>query len=140
MRPPLTLAEAVRYHDHLLTLHGGTPGLRDQGGLESALSQPEAAFFGEVRFPSPVDQAAAYLYYVISAHAFVDGNKRTAGALGLIWLTAHDVEITSEDAYFDLCLDVARGQLDIEQTVDRLGAIVQRTAAPSPWTPAPPDG
>ena len=63
---PVTLREALDIHQGLLLAYGGTPGLRDPGGLASALAMPHQEVFGEVLFPDPVAQAAAYLYYVVT--------------------------------------------------------------------------
>ena len=69
-------------------------GLREPGLLESALAQPIQEIFGQRRFSSVPAQAAAYLYYVSRAHAFVDANKRTALNCALVWLAMHDLRLT----------------------------------------------
>lgn len=67
-------------HDRQLAEHGGSEGIRDAGGIESALARPvNLANYGE---PDAADLAAAYAYGIAKNHGFVDGNKRTA------WITA----------------------------------------------------
>lgn len=61
----------------------------DRGKLESALARPLASFAGAVVFPTTVERAAALLEGVAQAHAFFDGNKRTA------WIALN--------TYLDLC-------------------------------------
>ena len=60
-------------HDESLAEHGGTPGLRDESLLDSALARPAA--YGQ---PDAAALAASYGVGVAKNHAFVDGNKRAA--------------------------------------------------------------
>ena len=63
-------------HDESLAEHGGRPGLRDEGLLESALARPHQLLaYGE---PDLAALAAAYAFGLARNHAFVDGNKRAA--------------------------------------------------------------
>jgi death on curing protein len=63
-------------HNESLAIHGGAPGLRDEGLLESALARPQQlAHYGE---PDFAQLAASYAYGLAKNHAFVDGNKRAA--------------------------------------------------------------
>ena len=63
-------------HNDQIARHGGSEGLRDAGGLESALAYPQnLAAYGE---PGLAELAAGYLFAVAKNHAFVDGNKRAA--------------------------------------------------------------
>ncbi len=67
-------------HDRQLAQHGGLPGIRDAGAVESALARPQnLAAYGE---PHAYDLAAAYAWGLARNHGFSDGNKRTA------WVTA----------------------------------------------------
>lgn len=50
----------------------------DRGKLESALAAPLHTFGGRLLNPSTVEQAAVLLTGLVKAHAFSDGNKRTA--------------------------------------------------------------
>ncbi len=60
----LRIADILEIHQILIDLFGGMPGIRDEGLLESALSQPQATFFGELLHPTIHEQAAAYLYHI----------------------------------------------------------------------------
>ena len=68
-------------HARQIERFGGTPGVRDEGLLESALAQPQATFGGQFLHPTISEQAAAYLYHIAMNHPFIDGNKRTAFAV-----------------------------------------------------------
>ena len=63
-------------HDRQIARHGGASGMRDIQLLEAAVERPRnKAVYGE---PSLEKIAAAYAFGIAKAHAFVDGNKRTA--------------------------------------------------------------
>jgi death-on-curing protein len=71
-------------HDRQLAEHGGLPGMRDQGAVESALARPQnLALYGE---PDAADLAAAYAYGLARNHGFADGNKRTAWVVTRVFL------------------------------------------------------
>jgi death-on-curing protein len=113
----LSAAEVHALHDTQISRYGGSPGLRDSGLLESALAQPTQELFGQMRFPTVPSQAAAYLYHLARAHAFMDGNKRTALYAALIWLDLHNLHLAAtQDELYKLTLEVAQGQLTLEET------------------------
>ena len=71
-------------HDRQLAEHGGSEGVRDAGGIESALACPlNLANYGE---PDAADLAAAYAYAIAKNHGFMDGNKRTAWIAARLFL------------------------------------------------------
>ena len=80
----LTLPQVLRLHQISLEAHGGIDGIRDQGGLESALAAAENTWF--YRGGDVFDIAAAYAFHLAEAQAFLDGNKRTAIASALTFL------------------------------------------------------
>jgi death-on-curing protein len=72
----LSLVMVVAIHDEQLAIHGGSPGLRDAGMLESALDRPRNKLaYESAELP---ELAAAYAYGIARNHPFVDGNKRTS--------------------------------------------------------------
>ena len=100
----------VLLHDESLAEHGGAPGLRDPGLLESALSRPlNLAAYGS---PDVFELAAAYGVGLAKNHPFVDGNKRAAFlALGLfLALNGHRLAATQAQATLTM-LAVAAGEL-----------------------------
>ncbi len=131
MRPPLAhpTVEAVRaIHAEVLSAHGGGAGLREEALLESALAAPQATMMGEPLFTAPVEIAAAYLFYLCRNHPFVDGNKRTALATCLVFLSENDLlpdEKLDLEAWEALTLDVAASRLDREQTTKQLRKILR---------------
>ena len=76
----LTLDEVLRIHLDQIERYGGQSGLRDLGLLESAVNMPRASFAGRHAHTDLFEQAAAYLFHIVSNHPFIDGNKRTGSA------------------------------------------------------------
>lgn len=73
----LTAIQVRLLHAESLELFGGSPGIRDLGMLESALSRPVNKWHYEER-DDLFELAASYAFGVARNHPFVDGNKRTA--------------------------------------------------------------
>jgi death-on-curing protein len=120
--------EAVKaIHAEVLAAHGGLAGIRDEALLESAVSAPQASMMGRPMFTDPVEIAAAYLFYLCRNHPFLDGNKRTALAACVVFLSENGLlpeEKLDADAWESLTLDVAASRLGREQTAARLRELV----------------
>jgi death-on-curing protein len=72
----VTVEDAILAHQQSISNYGGSDGIRDEGGLESALAYPKNLdAYGDPGMP---ELAAGYLFAIAKNHAFVDGNKRTA--------------------------------------------------------------
>jgi death-on-curing protein len=98
-------------HADSLALHGGAPGLRDEGLLDSALARPlNLAAYGN---PDLAALAACYGVGLAKNHAFIDGNKRAAFlALGLFLGLNGRRLVTSQADATTAMLAVAEGSLD----------------------------
>ncbi len=68
-----TILEVVTIHSVLIEEFGGTPGIRDQGALASALMRPQLGYYSGL-----IEEAAALMESLANNHPFVDGNKRVA--------------------------------------------------------------
>ena len=55
----LSLDEVLEMHQQQIDRYGGSPGIRDSGGLQPALATPQATFGGEYLHPSIPVMAAA---------------------------------------------------------------------------------
>lgn len=116
-------------HAEVLAAHGGSAGLRDEALLGSAVAAPQATMMGEPMFTDPVEIAAAYLFYLCRNHPFVDGNKRTALATCLVFLSENELlreEKLDVETWEALTLDVAASRIDREQTTARLRKLRNR--------------
>lgn len=108
--------DALIAHEMELAAHGGSPGVRDQGLLESALARPRNILHYSAESPSLSILAAAYAFGISSNHPFVDGNKRTALLVSFAFLDVNGLQVTAsqEDAYLTI-LALAAGELSEEQ-------------------------
>ncbi len=98
INPPLRAL--LDLHDELLAEHGGAPGLRDAGALESSLARPyQLIAYGDDTL-TIFDLAAALCASICRNHLFVDGNKRAAFvALGVtLGLNGFELDTTEREA------------------------------------------
>ena len=98
-------------HDETLAEHGGLPGIRDEGLLDSALARPQQIYAYEPD-ADVARLAAAYSVGLARNHPFADGNKRAAFlALGLfLGLNGYKLAADKAEATVTM-LGVAAGQL-----------------------------
>ncbi|MCC6264374.1 MAG: type II toxin-antitoxin system death-on-curing family toxin [Bryobacterales bacterium] len=68
-----TLQDVLAVHAALIERFGGSLGVRDQAGIESALARPQSGYYGDL-----IAEAAALWESLSQNHPFVDGNKRVA--------------------------------------------------------------
>ncbi len=106
-------------HDDALTAFGGESGVIDDGAIESALARPKASFGGTERFPDVPSKAAALLHGLVTAHAFVDGNKRTAAVVALTFVerNGHVLDTTGEQIE-TITRSTATGERDVDDLTD----------------------
>lgn len=108
----LSLEEVLEMHRQQIDLYGGSPGLRDLEGLESALATPQATFDGNYLHPSIPAMAAAYLFHICQNHPFIDGNKRVGANAAITFLLMNDWEPDfGSDELVELVVSVASGTI-----------------------------
>ncbi|MBM4201617.1 MAG: type II toxin-antitoxin system death-on-curing family toxin [Gammaproteobacteria bacterium] len=119
---PTWLARVVvdAIHIDQVREHGGRTGLRDEGGLESALARPRHKWL----YDDDADLAAlaaAYGFGLARNHPYVDGNKRVALVVMLTFLAVNgrSIEATDEDVLTTL-LALAAGRLTESALADWL--------------------
>ena len=125
LHPTVEAVKAI--HREVLQAHGGSAGIRDEGLLDSAVAAPQATMMGKPMFRETVEVAAAYLFYLCRNHPFIDGNKRTALATCLVFLSENGYlsqEKLDLDAWEQLVLDVAASRIDREETTKRLAKVL----------------
>ena len=89
--------EAVHIiHDRQIARHGGASGLRDEGLLQNAMQRPVNKL--QYEDADTFECAAAYAYGIAKAHAFVDGNKRTAFVTSATFLRLNGWHVVTEPA------------------------------------------
>jgi death-on-curing protein len=103
-------------HDLLIERFGGSKGVRDNAGLESAMNRPYQTFDGIELYADPIDKASAVFESLISNHPFIDGNKRTAYVLMRLVLKQYGLDITAtEDEKYKFVIQCASGKLNFEE-------------------------
>ena len=121
----LTLDEVLRIHARSLSEHGGSEGIREPGLVESALASAKNTFFyanGDV-----FDVAASYAFHLAESQAFVDGNKRTAVAVAMVFLAKNGVYAKPPAwGLYSAMIDVA----EKKQTKADLAEIFRKCAQP----------
>jgi death-on-curing protein len=117
----IDLEVVLAIHDEQLAEHGGQPGVRDRGLLESAMVRPRNQFsYGEA---SIARLAASYAFGISRNHPFLDGNKRTSLVVAELFLALNGVDLTATDAEcVTTFLRLAAGELSEDQLADWMAA------------------
>lgn len=106
---PLTAVVAI--HDRQISRHGGAPGMRDRALLEMGCARAmNLAAYADADL---AEIAAAYAFGIAKAHAFVDGNKRTAFVTALTFLRLNGYAFLPDPTKGVLMMEgLAAGQID----------------------------
>ena len=108
----LSKEKVLLLHQLIAEETGGSVGLKDEGLLESALSNAYATFDGEYLYATKEEKAASLGFSLISNHAFVDGNKRIGVYVMLTFLEAEGIKMTcTNEDVVELGLSVASGKM-----------------------------
>lgn len=89
----LSIDEVMRLNEEVVQRYGGSSGVLNDNMLRSAIYQPQATYDGDWLYPDLYAKAASYLVSVALAHAFNDGNKRTAFACAIVFLRLNGVRL-----------------------------------------------
>ena len=117
--------DIIMLHDILLKQHGGKPGIRDEGLLESAINNPFQTFNGADLYPIIQEKAASLCYGLINNHPFNDGNKRI-GVLAMAMFLEYNgyiLKCNDSDLIF-LGLGVASGKLQYDDILDWINSML----------------
>ncbi|MGH8216114.1 MAG: type II toxin-antitoxin system death-on-curing family toxin [Rhodanobacteraceae bacterium] len=105
-------ALALAIHDRQLAEHSGTPGVRDDKLLESALARPQQLYAYGDPAPDLADLAASLAFGLARNRPFVDGNKRTAAVACEAFLMLNNVVLAAGDLdLYPMYLALAEGKL-----------------------------
>jgi death on curing protein len=104
--------DALALHERLLSIYGGSEGLRDPALLESALARPrQLRAYAETSIL--IGLAAAYTFGLVRDHPFVDGNKRTGFIVGVLFFELNGREFTAtEEGTAQAVLALAGAEID----------------------------
>jgi death-on-curing protein len=97
--------------------------VRDAGLLASALARPAASMLGEDAYPSLDRKAAALLESLVRDHSLLDGNRRTAWTVVVVflWINGWQHDFTADEA-FALVVGAAEGALGLDDVERRIAA------------------
>lgn len=87
----LSIDDVLGIHQDSIDAFGGSHGIRDRGGLESAVMRPQSGYYADV-----IAEAAALWESLSQNHPFVDGNKRTAIASMAAFLAINGIQLHAE--------------------------------------------
>lgn len=116
----LTKQDLIEIHAQIQRRFKTTPGINDEGLVDSIVQRPDQIIHGRIIFPDIFLKAASLMEAIIRWHAFTDGNKRT----GLL-ATESYLDINGYFCFFPLhavrfSVNVARTQGDDQKKIDKL--------------------
>ena len=121
----LTRRVVLNLHRMQIDEHGGAPGLRDKGMLDSALARPQ-----QKRAYEPESDlatlGAAYGFGLAKNHAFVDGNKRVAFTAMYVFLGLNGYDLDApEPEVVSVMESLASGEMDEPGLADWLRRVIR---------------
>ncbi len=115
----LTLENILQIHADTIANDGGSDGLRDRGLIDAAINMPRQTFGGQHLHNGIPEMAAAYLFHICQAHAFVDGNKRVALLAADVFLDVNGWDLTASATEVEaVVLAVADGKMIKSEVTD----------------------
>lgn len=100
--------EIFELHESLIKRYGGCSGCADPDKINALLSRVfNYAYYDGVEDVFAL--AAMYFVAIARGHVFVDGNKRTALAVCLLFLKRNNVSIHHVPSLEQMAVDVAQG-------------------------------
>lgn len=117
----ISIEQALKIHTIAIERFGGANGVRDMGGLESALARPFQTFGGDDLYPTIFKKAAAVGESIIMNHPFIDGNKRSGYLLmeALLRYEGYKIIASDEDLY-NFVISISTGSISFEEIVEWL--------------------
>ena len=107
----ITVSQVRAIHQQQSLMFGGSPGILDEGKLESAVCRARN-LFSYNRKATIYDLAASIGWGIAKNHPFVDGNKRTAFVVMAVFLQINGVMLTATEVdVVTVMLGVAAGEI-----------------------------
>jgi death on curing protein len=126
MQPQWVRPDVVQaIHKRQLAEHGGGMGMRDAGLLASALAKPLHLFTYSKGAATLPELAASYAFGIARNHPFVDGNKRTAFVVSMLFLSLNGCRVTATpDNLYQTFMALADGRLSEVALAEWFEAVV----------------
>jgi death on curing protein len=110
----LNKSEIISIQERAIDEFGGLHGIRDEGSLESAIIAVENRH--HYKNVDLIACAATYAYHIVKAHAFIDGNKRTAATSTETFLIINGASLEVGNLWFaDLFIGLAAGEISRDE-------------------------
>ncbi len=120
----LSVNDVLDLHADQLAAYGGSPGVRSQALLESAVMTPQASFGGEFVHKDLFEMAAAYAFHIAENQPMVDGNKRTGLAAALVFLELNGVGVDDANGeLYQAMIDISARHMDKAGLAGLLGRL-----------------
>lgn len=111
----LSKEQVILLHQRLIETTGGSTGIRDEGMLESALSNPFQSFGDVELYPSIQAKAAQLCFGIVKNHPMIDGNKRLRTHVMLVFMALNGYELLyTQQELSNTILDLAAGKIGFE--------------------------
>ena len=111
----LSKEQVILLHQRLIETTGGSTGIRDEGMLESALSNPFQSFGDVELYPSIQAKAAQLCFGIVKNHPMIDGNKRLGTHVMLVFMALNGYELLyTQQELSNTILDLAAGKIRFE--------------------------
>ena len=111
----LSKEQIILLHQRLIETTGGSTGIRDEGMLESALSNPFQSFGDVELYPSIQAKAAQLCFGIVKNHPMIDGNKRLGTHVMLVFMALNGYELLyTQQELSNTILDLAAGKIGFE--------------------------
>ena len=120
---------AQLFSDYMVKEINNDPGyiVKDEGRLESSLTQPFQSIEGNELYPTLVDKGSMLYYFCIKNHPFEDGNKRMGIFSLLLYLYKNGYWLdATNDELFDMTLYTASSKVeDMAKVVEKIKKFVE---------------
>lgn len=117
----INIDEVIDFHDEVISLSGGMPGIRDEGLLRSALS----AIQNDLYYPSLFSKLIHLIVSINKNHCFTDGNKRASIISGAFLLLKNGYPIQFVKRFILAMEDVAVWIAQTHPTNSELELIIE---------------
>lgn len=125
----LSIEDVIYIQEQEAILTNSPTIIRNREGLESAVAAAQASFDGNLLMDA-FEIAATYLVSIATNHPFMDGNKRTAAASALVFLSMNGYEL--EEGYEEELADKLLAFLEKKLDKAQLSEYFRINAFPSP--------
>ena len=118
----LSVEEILNLHERTIKKHGGKPGVRDLGLVESAVYRCQSGYYNSLS-----EQAASLMQSLCMNHCFVDGNKRVAllATVGFLKMNGYNLKCRNKTIVKFIVEKVIVKKADVTQIANWLSKKIE---------------